>query len=87
MRARFAILLTAAHLAFAVLPACESFVEDEGPGSSSSSADEADDALAQKDLDDALCWQEIGSDPGDTSEKVQMLHDECMRGKGWTVDE
>ncbi|MGH0035962.1 MAG: hypothetical protein ACQGVK_13125 [Myxococcota bacterium] len=60
---------------------CQSFVEAESP------RDESQPGFAegQRDLDDELCWQEVGSQPGDTSQSVQDLHDECMRAKGWTV--
>jgi hypothetical protein len=84
VRARLILVLATVPL-LAALAGCESFVEAEGPGAEDRvSADGPDESV--RDMDDALCWQEIGSEPGDTSQNDQLLHDECMRGKGWQVD-
>jgi hypothetical protein len=67
-------------LVAALALACESFVEAESEHAEPQPGAEE----AQYDLDDALCWQEVGSEPGDTRDEIRVLHDECMRAKGWT---
>jgi len=68
------------------LPACANFVqaEQEQP------AQPAELSQSQRDLDDALCWQELGfetRDDVDDPDAYAEAHAACMAKKGWGPEE